>query len=83
MSEDGKINYQLRALGFTVGEQDKPQRRPRRPSLKRALADAKKADQPVSGATLAADGSVSLSFGSAGAGDIGNEWDTVLRHGKN
>jgi hypothetical protein len=57
------VNYQLVALGFTVGEQEQKPRRRRKPSLKRALAAAKQAGLPASGATLAPDGSVRVSFG--------------------
>jgi hypothetical protein len=72
MSDSNKV--ELRADNWTLGEQPKPKRRQRKPRLDRALQQAKKAGVNVSGAMLAADGSVSLSFG-AGDKHQGNELD--------
>jgi hypothetical protein len=58
-------------------------RRERRPTLAGALKQASKAGAKVSGATVTADGSVTLQFGEANAGDsaAANEWDEVLPDG--
>jgi hypothetical protein len=51
--------------------------RRRKPSLTKALREAKKAGIPVASATLTADGSVSLSFGET-VKDNGNDLDRWL-----
>jgi hypothetical protein len=58
-------------------------RRERKPTLAGALKQASKAGAKVSGATVAADGSVSPQFGEANADDANggtnvNPWDEVL-----
>ena len=76
-------------FNFEPGDDDlvEPAREPRRgapkphrirtPSLTKALREAKKAGIPVTGATLAADGGVSLSFGEAVKSN-GNDLDQWL-----
>jgi septal ring factor EnvC (AmiA/AmiB activator) len=60
----------------------KPAGRKRKMSLSDAIKQAKKAGEAVAGATLAADGSVSLTFGQPDAtkanGNGDNPWDEVL-----
>jgi hypothetical protein len=60
--EQGKL-VRLRADSWTLGQDQPKPRRRRKPTLSRALREAKKAGQPVSAATLAPDGSVRVSFG--------------------
>jgi hypothetical protein len=55
----------------------RPKHRTRKPSLTKALREAKKAGISVAGATFTADGSVSLSFGEA-VKTNGNELDQWL-----
>jgi hypothetical protein len=72
-------------LDTTSAEATKPKRtRKRRITLGRAMRQASEAGLAVSGATLAADGSLSLTFGetpAAGSIDDHNEWDEVLSDG--
>jgi len=64
MSEAKKpFVHELRANDWTLGEAPKPKRQRKPPRLDKAIAAAKKAGLGVAGATLAPDGSVSLSFG--------------------
>ena len=61
------------------GEDPEPVKRTRqrRPTLTTALAQAAKAGMTVSGATIAPDGSVTLTFGD-GSTTTTNPWDEVL-----
>lgn len=65
-----------------LGRGTERKRRARRPTLAAALKQANKAGIDVKGATLAADGSVSLTFGNtvSGNGASDNPWDEVLSH---
>jgi hypothetical protein len=60
------------------------QRRERKLTLAGALKQASKAGAKVRGATVATDGSVSLTFGEAKADDsaAANEWDEVYGKSK-
>ena len=71
----------IEALGFTLGQQDKP-RRMRRPSLKRQIAAAEASGKQVTSITTA-DG-IKLTFGESTSTDQQNEWDTALSnsHGR-
>ena len=53
-------------------------RRARKPTLAGALKQASKAGVDVKGATLAADGSVSLQFGEAEPSEASNPWDAEI-----
>jgi hypothetical protein len=53
-------------------------RRERKPTLAGALKQASKAGVDVKGATLAADGSVSLQFGEAEPSEASNPWDAEI-----
>jgi septal ring factor EnvC (AmiA/AmiB activator) len=59
-----------------------PAKRKRKVSLANAIKQAKKAGEAVAGATIAADGSVALTFGQSDAakanGNGENPWDEVL-----
>jgi hypothetical protein len=63
-----------------VDAKPRRQRQPRRPSIARMLKLARKAGFNIAGATIAADGSVVLTFGAGGA-DERNAWDEVLSNG--
>ena len=64
MSETKKpFVHELCANNWTLGEAPKPKRQRKPPRLDKAIAAAKKAGLGVAGASLALDGSVSLSFG--------------------
>jgi hypothetical protein len=68
----------------TPKRESEPRRRPRRPTLSRALAEAAKNKTPVRGATIRPDGSVRLEFGDVEHTDMNqNEWDSVFHNGKN
>jgi hypothetical protein len=59
-------------------------RRQRKPTLANALKQAKKAGLEPSGATVTADGNVSLTFGAGdGTQPNGNPWDEVLTNAAN
>jgi hypothetical protein len=68
--------HHLGAVSLDVGSKSESgvRKRHRKPNLARALHEAKKAGVNVAGATLTADGSVSLSFGEA-VKTPGNELD--------
>jgi hypothetical protein len=53
-------------------------RRARKPTLAGALKQASKAGVDVKGATLAADGSMSLQFGEAEPSEASNPWDAEI-----
>jgi hypothetical protein len=57
--------------------------KPKRPSVRTMIKNAEKDGKKVSGATVAADGSVTLQFGEAdnGGDHAANEWDEVLPDG--
>ena len=59
-------------------------KRERRPSVRTMIKNAEKDGKKVSGATLAADGSVSLQFGEADKDNSAavNEWDEVYGKSK-
>jgi hypothetical protein len=59
------------------GLSTKPVRR-RKPTLAAALKQADKAGKAVAGATLAADGSVTLTFGAPATAGQGNELDAWM-----
>ena len=69
VGESGKDESILNENGF---------RRTRKPSLTNAIRAAKAAGMTVSGATIAPDGSVVLTFGD-GSTSSDNPWDKVLR----
>jgi hypothetical protein len=76
------IDHLPKASDLVVGSSGKKPRRPRKPTLTAALKQAGRAGAIVSGATMAADGSVQLTFGEpdavkANGNDI-NAWDEVL-----
>jgi hypothetical protein len=53
-------------------------KRERRPSVRTMIKNAEKDGKKVSGATLAADGSVSLQFGEAEPSEASNPWDAEI-----
>jgi hypothetical protein len=55
-------------------ERPSRRRRQRKPTLARALAEAKKAGVNVAGATLSSDGAVSLTFGQGETTEATNPW---------
>jgi hypothetical protein len=79
MMADNKVHH-LGGISLAVGKteigksESGARKRHRKPNLARALHEAKKAGVNVAGATLTADGSVSLSFGEA-VKTPGNELD--------
>jgi hypothetical protein len=76
--EAGRRSYA--ALRYNGADAAKParKRRPRKPTLAGALKQASKAGVDVKGATLAADGSVSLQFGEAEPSEASNPWDAEI-----
>jgi len=61
------------------GPSDKrARRRPRRPTLKSALAAAKAAGKPVKSATIDPDGKVTITFGEPTADNANDDWDRKL-----
>jgi hypothetical protein len=75
----GKINYEVRADDWAIGEQPKA-KRPRKPSLKRAVKAAEKATgKPVTSVTLP-DGT-KLGLGEGAPTDAPNPW-LLDREGK-
>jgi hypothetical protein len=72
-------HHLLSACDLVVGRPAK--RRKRRASLAGALAQARKAGEPVRAATIAPDGSITIVLGQPGASDF-NEWDQELLDGK-
>jgi hypothetical protein len=69
--------HHLVAMPLVANEQRLKFPRPRKPTLARAIREAKRAGLSVAGATLTVDGSVSLAFGEAaktnGNGEL-DEW---------
>jgi hypothetical protein len=53
-------------------------KRERRPSVRTMIKNAEKDGKKVSGATVAADGSVSLQFGEAEPSEASNPWDAEI-----
>ena len=70
--------------GFTLHDWDDDievsRARKRKPSLASAIRQAVKAGMTVSGATIAPDGSVVLTFGGGSTATSDNPWDRVLRN---
>jgi hypothetical protein len=79
MSDQPKIVHQLHAPDFTLAGESK-HRRPRKPRIDRAIAQAEKAGKTVTGITTP-DG-VTLTFGDEVPTESSNEWDEALRRGK-
>ena len=71
-----KIHYVLPG-DIDCGQRKKKTRRARRPTLASALRQARKVGASVSGATISADGSVTITFGQPTVAESENEWDTV------
>ena len=61
-----------------AAEKPPRKRRERKPTLAGALKQASKAGAKVRGATMAADGSVSLQFGEAEPSEASNPWDAEI-----
>jgi hypothetical protein len=81
MADGSNVVHHLIPADLVVGV--KPARPHKRATLGGALRQAAKAGADVSGATLAADGSVSLTFVSGArvnGGDEANPWDVALSH---
>jgi hypothetical protein len=77
MSDLPPIVGYMAAVEGCDGLSTKPVRR-RKPTLAAALKQADKAGKAVAGATLAADGSVTLTFGAPATADQGNELDAWM-----
>jgi hypothetical protein len=72
MSEPKEV-HQLRAVGFTLGEQQPKRARRRKPSISRAIAQAEKGGKTVSSVVLP-DG-MKLTFNEQTKPDDGNDLD--------
>jgi hypothetical protein len=75
--------HHLTALPLVIGGASaakSPRRRRRRQGLADALKQAHKAGACVAAATVAPDGTVSLTFGQASQLDDPNPWDEVMKH---